>query len=403
MRRRVVITGTGAVTPLGVGAERLLSRWLAGDSGVEDGVARCADFEPTDVLSRKDARRTDRFTQLAVGAADEAIAQAGWDGAIPYDPDRVACIMGTGIGGLATAERALGAFYQDETMPPLTIPLMMPNASAGGLALRYGLTGPAFGVVSACAAGADAIGTALRLVRSGEADAAVTGGSEAAATPFAQQAFGLLEATSRNGVSRPFDAERDGFVIGEGAGVLVLEERDAAIARGADILGELLGFAATADAHHLVAPDPNGAGAARAMAAAMTDAGVAPGRIDYVNAHGTSTELNDRAETAALKSALGGDAHRVPVSSLKSSIGHLLGAAGAVEAVATVHALDRRMAPPTLNYAVAEPGLDLDYVTGGPVPLAVRQNGAGPAPAVALSNSFGFGGHNAVLCLAGAR
>ena len=279
---------------------------------------------------------------------------------------------------------------------PLGIPLMMGNAGAANLALRYGLKGPAFSTVSACAAGADAIGTALRLIRAGDADAVVAGGAEAGITPLAYACFGAMGALSESGISRPFDARRDGFVMGEGAGVLVLEAADAAEARGATVLGELLGYGASADAFHLTAPEPGGGGAARAIKRALEDGGVSPSDLHYVNAHGTSTPLNDRSETDALKAALGEDvAKSLPISSTKSSIGHLLGAAGAVEAVATLLALRERVAPPTLGYEVPDEGLDLDYVPDGPRPLT-GANGR----AVALSDSFGFGGHNAVLCIA---
>ena len=397
MSRRVVITGVGAVTPLGVGARALHQRWTAGACGIDGGEAACSEFDPRDTMTAKEARRADRFTQLAVAACAEALAEAGWDGELPYDPDRIGSVIGTGIGGIGTIEDNHGALRDDgaRAVSPLAVPLMMGNAGAAVLSMRHGLRGPTYGVVSACAAGAHAIGDAARLVGAGDADAVVAGGSEAALTPLARAAFGSLEATSPTGISRPFDARRDGFVMGEGAAVLVLEEAEAARARGATVLGEVLGYGATSDAHHLTAPDPDGAGAAAAIEAALADAGVEPPDVHYVNAHGTSTPLNDRAETNAIKAALGPRAHEVPVSSTKSAIGHLLGAAGAVEAVATVLALRDRIAPPTLGYEQPDPDLDLDYVAEGARPLATR-NGDRP---VALSNSFGFGGHNAVLCL----
>jgi 3-oxoacyl-[acyl-carrier-protein] synthase II len=279
---------------------------------------------------------------------------------------------------------------------------MMGNAASGLLAMRHGLRGPVFGVMSACASGAHAIGAAARMIESGEAQAVLAGGAEATLTPLTKAAFAAMEATSPTGISRPFDARRDGFVMGEGAGVLVLESEELARERGARVLGEVLGYAATSDAHHLTAPDPSGDSAALAISRALADAGLTPDELDYVNAHGTSTPLNDRSETTALKRALGSDrARQIPVSSTKSAIGHLLGAAGAVEAIATVLALRDRVAPPTLGYEQREVGLDLDYVPDGPRPLQLRMNGRGPKPAVAISNSFGFGGHNAVLCLGG--
>jgi 3-oxoacyl-[acyl-carrier-protein] synthase II len=394
--RTVVVTGVGAVTPLGVGAPTLHERWSAGASGVAGGEAPCADFDPTAHLSRKEAKRSDRFTQLAVVAAGEAVTHAGWDD-LPYDPDRVGCIIGTGIGGMATFEDQCNvlATAGPGKVSPLAVPLLMGNAGAAAVSMRHGLFGPSFGVVSACAAGAHAIGAATRAIQCGDADAMVTGGSEAALTPLARAAFASLDATSTTGISRPFDARRDGFVMGEGAAVLVLEEEQAARARGARILGTVRGYAATSDAHHLTAPRADGSGAARAITAALGDAGVAAGDVDYVNAHGTSTPLNDRSETLAVKTALGERALTVPMSSLKSAIGHTLGAAGAIEAVATVLALRDRVAPPTLGWEQAEEGLDLDYVPGSARPLDVPDG----RPALAISNSFGFGGHNAVLVL----
>ena len=400
MTRRVVITGVGAVTPLGVGARTLHQRWTAGACGIDDGEGACTDFDPTTVMSAKEARRSDRFTQLAVAACDEALGDAGWDGELPYAPERVGCVLGTGIGGIGTLEANHVTLLEQgpERVSPLAVPLMMSNAGAAALSMRHGLRGQVYGIVSACAAGAHAIGAAARMVTAGDADAVVTGGSEAALTPLARAAFASLDATSTSGISRPFDKRRDGFVMGEGAAVLVLEDAEKAAARGATVLGEVLGYGATSDAYHLTAPDPEGTGAAAAIRVALEDAGLEPGDIDYVNAHGTSTPLNDRSETAALKAALGARAHEIPVSSTKSAIGHLLGAAGAVEAAATVLALRDRVAPPTLGYGEPDEGLDLDYVPNAARPLTPR-NGR---PPVALSNSFGFGGHNAVLCLGGA-
>jgi 3-oxoacyl-[acyl-carrier-protein] synthase II len=377
---------------------------MAGRCGIEDGVGRCSEFEPTDVMSTKDVRRSDRFTQLAIGACAEALDQAGWSDGLPYDPAEVGCVIGTGIGGIGTLEGSHDVLRDrgPERVPPLSVPLMMTNAAAGVLAMRHGLRGQTYSVSSACAAGSHAIGAATRMIQCGDAQAVVTGGAEAALTPLARAAFAAMDATSTSGICRPFDARRDGFVMGEGAGVLVLEDADSAEARGARVLGEVLGYAATSDAHHLTAPDPSGRGAADAIRRALRDAGLTPADLDYVNAHGTATPLNDRAETTALKAALGEDAMRVPVSSTKSAIGHLLGAAGAVEAIATLLALRERVAPPTLGYGEPDEGMDLDYVSSGPAPLAARQNGKGLKPAVAISNSFGFGGHNAVLCLGGA-
>ncbi|HLM87094.1 MAG TPA: beta-ketoacyl-ACP synthase II [Solirubrobacteraceae bacterium] len=401
----VVVTGVGAVTPLGVGARALHERWSAGVCGINDGEGACADFDPREFLTAKEARRADRFTQLAIAASTEALADAGWEGegadggvgGLPYPAERVGCVLGTGIGGIETLVNGQDSLRERgaEAVSPLSVPLMMSNAGAGALSMRHGLRGPSFAVSSACASGAHALGSAMRMLQCGEADAVVAGGSEAGLTPLARAAFSALEALSPSGISRPFDARRDGFVMGEGAAVLVLERADAAKARGARVLGTIRGYGASSDAHHLTAPRADGAGQAAAMTAALADAGVSAEQIDYVNAHGTSTPLNDRAETQALKLALGEHAGRIPVSSTKSAIGHLLGAAGAVEAVATLLALRDRIAPPTLGLEQPDEGLDLDYVPGAARPLDTN----GKRPVLGLSNSFGFGGHNAVLCL----
>ena len=396
MTRRVAITGVGAVTPLGVGAPALIERWASGESGIQDGFGRCAGFRAEEHLTRKEARRADRFTQLALVACQEALLRAGWGEEPPYPREAIGCVIGTGIGGIGTIEGQHDVLRENgpAAVSPLAVPLMMANAAAGVIAMRHGLKGECYGTVSACAAGAHAIGSGLRLVRHGVVEACVVGGSEAGITPLAEAAFAGMGATSPTGVSRPFDRRRDGFVMGEGAGVIVLEAEERALARGAEIIGYATGYGATCDAHHITAPEPSGDGAARAIEAALADAGLAPEHVGYVNAHGTSTPLNDRSETEAIKRALGDWAAALPVSSLKSAIGHLLGAAGAVEAVATVLALERRVAPPTLGWEERDEGCDLDYVPGAARPLAT--NGAPPA---AISNSFGFGGHNAVLVL----
>ncbi len=394
-RRRVVITGIGAVTPLGVGAVTSFERWAAGESGIEDGLGRCDEFEATDFLSKKEVRRADRFTQLALAAAQEALSQAGFGDGPAIDAERVGCIMGTGVGGVHTIEAGHDVLREKGTdgVSPQVVPMMMPNAGAGALALRFGLHGPSHTVASACAAGADAIGTAARLIRMGEADAVVAGGSEAALTSLARAAFANMGATSSSGISRPFDARRDGIVMGEGAGVLVLEDAETAEERGQPVLGEVLGFGASSDAHHMTAPQPEGKGAARAIERALEDAGLGPDDLDYINAHGTSTPLNDRAETCAIELALGEAAKRTPVSSTKSVTGHTLGAAGAIEAALTLLALRDGVTPPTVGWGEREEGMDLDYVPEAR-PLEAK-NGA----AVAISNAFGFGGHNAVVCL----
>jgi 3-oxoacyl-[acyl-carrier-protein] synthase II len=397
MTRRVVITGVGAVTPLGIGSDPLIDRWTAGESGIADGFGRCREFDPADFLSKKEARRADRFAQMAIVAGDEAVKQAfGEEGELPYDPYRVGCVIATGIGGLVSLEREQEKLITKgpKAVSPLAVPLMMGNAAAAAVSMRHGLQGHTYAVSSACAAGNNGIGDAARIIQVGDADAMVTGGAEACITGVATSAFAAMEATSPTGISRPFDARRDGFVMGEGAGVLVLEEKEAAEMRGATILGEVTGYGVTADAYHLTAPQPEGEAAAKAIQFALADAGISAVDVDYVNAHGTSTPLNDAAETKAIKAALGERAADIPVSSTKSAIGHLLGAAGAVEAIATIEALRRRLAPPTVGYEEAEEGLDLDYVEGSAKPIV-----NGDDPVVAISNSFGFGGHNAVLVL----
>jgi 3-oxoacyl-[acyl-carrier-protein] synthase II len=403
-KRRAVITGIGAVTPLGVGARPLHERWSRGDSGVSvrDGQAGgyCDEFDPAAHLSVKEARRLDRFAQFAVVAADEAVADAGWSAGMPFDPMRVGLIMATGIGGFTTVQSNLDVMREKGVarISPLGIPMYMPNAAAAAISMRHGIQGQAFAVASACASSGHSIGLAARMIQYGDADAVVTGGAEATLTDFGFGSFNTMQALSRNGISCPFDARRDGFVMGEGAGMLVLEDEETARERGATILGEVAGYASTTDAHHLTAPEPTGGPQSRAIELALRDAGADASQIDYINAHGTSTQLNDAAETRALKTALGAEAKRIPISSTKSSIGHTLGAAGAVEAVATFRTLITGVIAPTLGYEVPDPELDLDYVPGEARPL-VTGNGH---PPLALSNSFAFGGHNVALALRGA-
>ena len=392
----VVVTGVGAVTPLGVGAAKLHERWAAGVCGIEDGEGRCDELVVTDHFSVKEARRADRFSQLVLVAVGEALADAGWDVELPYDAARIGAIIGTGIGGIGTIETNDRTLIEQgpKLVSPLAVPLMMGNAGAAAVSMRHGLKGPSYGVVSACAAGTHAIGSAMRAIQYGDATAVVAGGTEAALTPLSRAAFAAVDALSPSGISRPFDRRRDGFVMGEGAGVLVLENGDAARARGARVLAIARGYGATSDAFHITAPPANGEGAAAAISRALEDAELTPDDLVYVNAHGTSTLINDRAETAALKTALGERAKTIPISSTKSAIGHLLGAAGAVEAVATILALRARVLPPTLGLEEPDPELDLDYI-----PDIARTLDLDGRRAIAISNSFGFGGHNAVLCL----
>jgi 3-oxoacyl-[acyl-carrier-protein] synthase II len=392
-----VVTGVGAVTPLGVGAAALHERWAAGVCGIEDGEGRCDAFVAAEHFSVKEARRADRFAQLVLVASAEALADAGWDGEHPYDSARIGTIIGTGIGGIGTIETNDRKLIEQgpKVVSPLAVPLMMGNAGAAAVSMRHGLRGPSYGVVSACAAGTHAIGSAMRAIQYGDATAMLAGGTEAALTALSRAAFVAVDALSPSGISRPFDIRRDGFVMGEGAAVLVLESAEAARGRGARILATLRGYGATSDAFHITAPPENGSGAAAAITRALEDAQMTPEQLVYVNAHGTSTPINDRAETAAIKAALGERAKTIPISSTKSAIGHLLGAAGAVEAVATILALRARLLPPTLGLEEPDPELDLDYIPGVARELDVEDG----QPLAAISNSFGFGGHNAVLCL----
>ncbi|HEV3471991.1 MAG TPA: beta-ketoacyl-ACP synthase II, partial [Actinomycetota bacterium] len=356
--------------------------------------AEVKGFEATDFIPAKEAARTDRFVQFGIAAA--ALA---WDGAggaeAGWATNRTGVIIGSGIGGLQTIESEHDALRNGgpRRVSPFMVPKLMPNGAAAAVAMRFGLSGPNFAVTSACATGAHAIGEAARQIRSGSADVMLAGGTEAAITPLAVSAFARMGALStRNDdpthASRPFDAGRDGFVFGEGAGVLVLEERAAAEKRGANILARLTGYGLSCDAYHVTQPDPEGKGAEAAMRLALEDAGVTPDDLDYINAHGTSTPFNDRIETHAIKAALGVEAKRIPVSSTKSQLGHLLGAAGAVEAAISVMAIHQQTIPPTINLEESDPDCDLDYVSDGPRKEKVDH---------ALSNSFGFGGQNACL------
>lgn len=396
MRRRVVVTGAGAVTPLGIGAERLHAAAVAGESGIVDGLGRCTDFDGAKMLGRRDARRMDRFCQLAVTAAEEAVEQAAWAGRPPAAADRVPCVIGTAIGGLLTIEaqmetlRTEGADY----VSPLTVPMLMANAAAVHLSMRFGLRGEAAALVAACSGGAQAIVAGVRAIRAGEADAAVVGGAEAATTKFTQAIFASAGALSPTGFSVPFDRTRDGFILGEGAGVLVLEEAETARARGAEVLGEILGYGVTTDGYHITAPEPGGTAATAAVRAALADGNISAGEVSYINAHGTGTELNDAAEVTALRGALGSALDTIPISSSKSYLGHLLGAAGAVEAIATLLALRHRVAPPTRG--LSEPDQSLGALTHLPSarPLVPVAGGC-----IGLTNSMGFGGHNVTIAM----
>jgi 3-oxoacyl-[acyl-carrier-protein] synthase II len=408
----VVVTGIGLVTPIGTGTEDFWSGLMEGRSGTAEIkafdaselpvriAAELPEFDPTDYMSQRNISRTDRFTQVAVGAASLA-----WDEASGSELDikreRIGVIVGTGIGGLSTIEKEHTNLINSgpRRVSPFMVPKLMPNAAAGAIAMKFSLTGPNFAPTSACASGAHAVGEAFRCVRDGLADVMIAGGSEAALTPLSLSAFARMGALSRRNddprtASRPFDAGRDGFVFGEGAGMLVLERKEAAEARGAHIYGIVVGYGASADAFHITQPDPKGAGAVLAMRAALSDAGVTVDDIDYVNAHGTSTPYNDRVETIAIKETFGTEAKRVPVSSTKSNTGHLLGAAGAVEAAVCLLALERQTIPPTINLSEQDPECDLDYVPEGPRPAQLE---------CVMSNSFGFGGQNACLAFRARR
>jgi len=387
----VVVTGRGVVSSVGLGADTFFDNLLALRSGIsEEGVAPCADFDPESVMTPKEARRTDRFSHLAIGAADEACAEAGLLGDV--DPERVGVIIGTGVGGLATLQREVAAWLDggDRAVSPLFVPMMMPNAAAGHIAMRIGAHGPGFSVASACATGSHAIGEAKRMIERGEADVVLAGGTEAALTGLCLAAFRRMGALSREGMSRPFDLRRDGFVMGEGAAVLVLERAEHAAARGAQIFARIAGYGASNDAFHITQPAEDGRGASDAMRLALADAGASVGDAGYLNAHGTGTPFNDRIETGAVHAVFNGGAP--PVSSTKSNIGHLLGAAGAVEALACVEAVRRGVLPPTINLEQPDPECDLDHVAGAPREAADIE--------LALSNSFGFGGQNACLAVA---
>jgi 3-oxoacyl-[acyl-carrier-protein] synthase II len=396
MSRRVVVTGVGAITPLGAGADTLHAAAVRGESGIVDGVARCTDFDASKLLSRREAHRMDRFCQLAVAAADEAVEQAGWGGAPPVPAERVPCVIGTAIGGLITIESELDTLRREgaEFVSPLTVPMLMANAAAVSLSMRFGLRGEASALVAACSGGAQAIVAGMRSIRSGEAEAAIVGGAEAATTEFTRAIFASAGALSPTGSSVPFDRARDGFILGEGAGVLVLEEAGVAQARGAPVLGEIIGYGATTDGYHLTAPEPTGAAAAAAVRAALADAAIDATQVSYINAHGTGTALNDIAEVTALRAALGDALACIPISSTKSYVGHLLGAAGAVEAIATLQALRHRMAPPTCG--LSEPDEALGRLTHVPAALPLTPSGGG---CIGLTNSMGFGGHNVTIAI----
>jgi 3-oxoacyl-[acyl-carrier-protein] synthase II len=409
MKRRVVVTGLGAITPVGNDVESTWRSILEGRSGSAPitkfdhtgfpvtFACEVKGFDAATYMDRKEARRADQYTQYAVGAAVQAMKDAGLDETNLGDPDRIGVILGSGIGGLKSFEEQHDVYRERgaSKISPFFIPMFIADIAAGIVSMRFNAKGPNYATVSACATSAHAIGDAFRTIQYGDADIMITGGSEATVTPMAIGGFANMKALSERNespatASRPFDATRDGFVMGEGAGVVVLEELEHAKARGARIYAEIVGYGATGDAHHLTAPAPEGEGAQRAMKRAMKDAGVGPEAIDYINAHGTSTPANDLNETKAIKAVFGDRAREINVSSTKSMTGHMLGAAGAVEFIFCGLATRDSIIPPTINYETPDPELDLNYTPNKAAKREVR---------LALSNSFGFGGHNVSLAV----
>lgn len=406
MLKRVVVTGLGIISPVGTGIESFWSSLTAGISGIGP-VTRfdpahfstkiageVKDFEPTRYIDKKEARRMDRFTQFAVAATEMAVEDASLNFE-DEDKDRIGVILGSGVGGIETMEEQARVLAEKGPgrISPVFVPMMIANMGAGQVAIRYCLRGPNSTSVSACASSSNAIGDAFKMLQYGRADVMITGGAEAAITPLAMAGFIQMKAMSTRNeepekASRPFDLERDGFVIGEGAAILILETLEHALKRGARIYAELAGYGSTCDAYHMTAPDPEGHGAANSMREALADAGIKPSEVDYINAHATATPLGDKAETLAIKSVFGGHAAKVAISSTKSMTGHLLGASGGLEAMVCVLAIQEGIIPPTINYEQPDPDCDLDYV-----PNTARKAEVD----VALSNSFGFGGHNATL------
>jgi len=408
--RRVVVTGIGAISPLGNDVAALWDGLSHGRSGI----GRITAFDPSrvaskvagevrgfdaaSVMDRKEVRRNDRYVQLAWGATVEAMRDAGLPNPIADEAlaDRCGAIVGTGIGGINTLIRDIIEAHElgPERVGPFLVTAMIPDMAAGLIAIQAGVRGPNFATVSACSSSNHALGEALNIIRRGDADVMIAGGAEAGIGEIPVAAFSAMRAlsTKRNDrpeqASRPFDADRDGFVMADGAGILVLEALDHAQSRGARIHAELIGYAATDDASHITLPAPGGRGAAGSMRLALADAGMAPDELDYINAHGTSTGPNDRSETAAIKTVFGEQAYRIPISSTKSMTGHLMGAGGGVEAVACVRALEEGIIPPTINYEFPDPECDLDYVPNQAREVPIR---------TAMSNSFGFGGHNATI------
>lgn len=406
MKRRVVVTGVGLVTPLGVGIENVWQRILRGESGIgpitrfdttqheTKFAAEVKEYKPEDYIPPKELKRIDLFIQYALTAAKIAMEDSGLDMG-KEDAERVGVIVGTGLGGLPTLEKYHSILLErgPGRISPFFIPMLIANEAPGHIAIQFGIKGPNLCIVTACATGAHSIGDSLRIIQYGDADVMVAGGTEANLTPLTVGGFNAMKALStRNDAptkaSRPFDKDRDGFVVAEGSGIIVLEELEHAKKRGAKIYAEVAGYGYNGDAYHITAPCPDGDGFIRCMGMAMKDAAVLPGEINYINAHGTSTGLNDQIETIAIKEVFKEYAYKIPVSSTKSMIGHLLGAAGAVEAIFTILAMRDSVCPPTINYETPDPDCDLDYV-----PNSARSHTID----IGLSNSFGFGGTNSTL------
>jgi 3-oxoacyl-[acyl-carrier-protein] synthase II len=408
MKRRVVITGMGTITPVGLNVNEFWSSLVAGKGGVgritrfdasafsTQIAAEVKGFDPSSIIDRKELRRQDRFVHYAIAAAHEALVDSKLE-LDKEDRDRIGVLVGSGIGGTETWEAQFQKLrdFGPDRISPFFVPMMIIDMASGEISIRWNLKGPNFATVSACATSAHAIGESFLIIAREDADIMITGGSEAAITPLSMAGFCSMRALSRRNdapekASRPFDLSRDGFVMGEGSGILVLEEMERARARGVRIYAELAGYGATADAYHMTAPAPGGEGAARAMRAALSSAGMSPEEVGYVNAHGTSTDLNDKYETMAIKTVFGSHVSKLAISSTKSLTGHLLGAAGVIETIATAKTLVEGIVHPTINYEIPDPECDLDYVPNKARKLAVT---------AAISNSFGFGGHNVCLAL----
>lgn len=407
MNRRVVITGIGVITPIGTGREVFWDALLSGKNGIEriskfnpseltvQIAGEVRDFDPTLYIDKKEAKRIDRYSQFAMAAAKMAVEDAKLD-VSKENGERIGTFIGSGIGGIETMHEQYEKFFAagPSRISPFFIPRMIGNMAAGHVSIMYGLKGPSCSIVTACATGSHCIGDALRVIQRGDADMMFAGGTEAAISPAPIAGFACMKALCSNcnddpaHASRPFDKNRSGFVMGEGAGIVILEEMEHALNRGAHIYAELAGYGVTSDAYHITAPNPDGIMAARCLELAIEDAGMKPEDIDYINAHGTSTHLNDEMETGAIKRVFGEHAKNLSVSSIKSMTGHLLGAAGAVECISAALAVENDIVPPTINYETPDEGLDLDYVPNKCKKREVR---------AALSDNFGFGGHNACL------